>query len=559
MQTHGRSRQRRAEERDVAEPPMAAPEEQTAALIQQNEALEQEKRELESQCVTYAGKLEQCSQKISDAEAALRREKSVAGRLVRRLREQSAVCEAERQRADLLQLRLDGSAQRQTKEQQADVNLSLETAMPHLRGLMAAYERGRGRHARGGIEPIDLTQDTVEDTSTTSEPASSQALTPLSSEHPTVSDQGQAQLSEQASDAAITQQDISRRSLLEREAVLTCPISLDLFENPVVTKCCGKTFSAEALEQARRCSSFCPFCRSRRVKAYPNRDVEKLVELHRSERSVLGMSEAAAPSPATAARTTTSNVVATESGQRRRRRTEPTSTRQSRHREQRSQRVHIRSGVPRQRSSGPSRLRATLPTEVTVEPTLSSAAAASTGSQRRERSSRRPSSTTRAAPSATTSASSSTPITALTSSGLAVPSASARVIQRHRHNARAAHSANGSNDASTVSALLAIGSGSRPLPVRRAGPSLRQLRRQVQRLHAPVVDSQHELPSQVMQRQVYGGSLGSAAVAPPTSRQRQLPEPSLFFSIAPTIVNFVELEQRLTEMQRQRFRARPME
>ncbi|EGZ09871.1 hypothetical protein PHYSODRAFT_564312 [Phytophthora sojae] len=78
-------------------------------------------------------------------------------------------------------------------------------------------------------------------------------------------DAERALLLEQASAAADTQQDISRRNLTEREAALTCPISLDLFENPVVTECCGKTFSSEALNQALRRNSQCPVCRAHRV------------------------------------------------------------------------------------------------------------------------------------------------------------------------------------------------------------------------------------------------------------------------------------------------------
>ncbi|EGZ09880.1 hypothetical protein PHYSODRAFT_338597 [Phytophthora sojae] len=69
-----------------------------------------------------------------------------------------------------------------------------------------------------------------------------------------------AQMLEQASDAARTQRDISLHNLAQREGVLTCPISLELFVDPVVTMCCGKTFSSEALRRKLLRSSLCPFC-----------------------------------------------------------------------------------------------------------------------------------------------------------------------------------------------------------------------------------------------------------------------------------------------------------
>ncbi|EEY69899.1 uncharacterized protein PITG_06420 [Phytophthora infestans T30-4] len=81
----------------------------------------------------------------------------------------------------------------------------------------------------------------------------------------TAFDEERAQLLEQASDAAKTQQDISRKNCTERETALTCPISLDLFENPVLTTCCGRTFSSEALTQALRRNPQCPVCRAHRL------------------------------------------------------------------------------------------------------------------------------------------------------------------------------------------------------------------------------------------------------------------------------------------------------
>ncbi|KAE9041138.1 hypothetical protein PR002_g4613 [Phytophthora rubi] len=171
--------------------------------------------------------------------------------------------------------------QRARLEQQATVTLNAQTelssslnrVLPQLRGLLDAYDRERGQH-------VDLTQGTTTTSAATANVACSArtvTLTQSSSSTPDLTqrltdlqtqfDAERAQLLEQASDAANTQQDITRRNLREREAALTCPISLDLFENPVVTECCGRTFSSEALTQALRRNSQCPVCRSRRTEA----------------------------------------------------------------------------------------------------------------------------------------------------------------------------------------------------------------------------------------------------------------------------------------------------
>ncbi|EGZ09879.1 hypothetical protein PHYSODRAFT_338593 [Phytophthora sojae] len=175
--------------------------------------------------------------------------------LQERICEEEVEREAERQRADRLQRivtssteqvealkahiqslqqvtrtqRLDAAQERAQSLQQGarrdndhdDIHSSLVNAMPHMQRLMEALERGNGR-AESPAEPIDLTED--------------QELANRLNEQRSAFDRERAQLVEQASDAAKTQQDISRRSHAEREAVLTCPISLDLFEDPVVTE-----------------------------------------------------------------------------------------------------------------------------------------------------------------------------------------------------------------------------------------------------------------------------------------------------------------------------------
>ncbi|KAE8977319.1 hypothetical protein PR001_g25163 [Phytophthora rubi] len=203
--------------------------------------------------------------------------------------------------------------QRARLEQQATVTLNAQTelssslnrVLPQLRGLLDAYDRERGQH-------VDLTQGTTTTSAATANVACSArtvTLTQSSSSTPDLTqrltdlqtqfDAERAQLLEQASDAANTQQDITRRNLREREAALTCPISLDLFENPVVTECCGRTFSSEALTQALRRNSQCPVCRSRRVTSHASRDMANLVELHRNERVLLGLTDNAAANATT--------------------------------------------------------------------------------------------------------------------------------------------------------------------------------------------------------------------------------------------------------------------
>ncbi|KAG3106908.1 hypothetical protein PC121_g11 [Phytophthora cactorum] len=213
--------------------------------------------------------------------------KATTERLEKQLEDQRADFDQERER-----LQQQATS---TLTAQADLNSSLTKVLPQLRGLLDAFDREQGQH-------LDLRRDTTTRTVTiTGETCSNQALTRRLIELQTAFDEERAHLLEQASDAAKMQQDISHRNLTEREAALTCPISLDLFENPVLTTCCGKTFSSEALTQALRRNPHCPVCRAHRVSTHSNRDVANLVELHRSERSLLGLPENAAATSSTIA------------------------------------------------------------------------------------------------------------------------------------------------------------------------------------------------------------------------------------------------------------------
>ncbi|KAG1709287.1 hypothetical protein DVH05_019930 [Phytophthora capsici] len=128
----------------------------------------------------------------------------------------------------------------------------------------------------GGV--IDLTDDTI---------AAPVAVPPRHSREQRREIAALKQELEQANESRIKLQDMVRRILDEQEAVLTCPIAYELFENPVVTECCGKTFSSEALSQVLRANHRCPVCRAGRVKTHPSRDIANLVEIHKSDRSVL--------------------------------------------------------------------------------------------------------------------------------------------------------------------------------------------------------------------------------------------------------------------------------
>ncbi|KAE9123360.1 hypothetical protein PF010_g6425 [Phytophthora fragariae] len=194
----------------------------------------------------------------------LRRKNELVSRLEKFVSEQQSSGDAqegpqatvEGLQKELQDQRVAFEQQRARLEQQATVTLNAQTelssslnrVLPQLRGLLDAYDREQGQH-------VDLTQGTTTTgaasanvacsartvtltQSSNSSPDLTQRLTDLQTQF----DAERAQLLEQASDAANTQQNITRSNLREREAALTCPISLDLFENPVSDESCQSGF-----------------------------------------------------------------------------------------------------------------------------------------------------------------------------------------------------------------------------------------------------------------------------------------------------------------------------
>ncbi|KAE9334945.1 hypothetical protein PR003_g13258 [Phytophthora rubi] len=214
--------------------------------------------------------------RLKERVAQLERRLEVESKAFEREREQ-LVQEVEKYRNDA-QMQKEISCQNDAQEK---LNLSLDVAMPQLRSLLSAYDRLRGNQQGKSAQGKPDTAVTKLGR------AADQDMLQRLKEQEQAFDQERAQLLEQASDAAKTQLDVVRQSLMEREGLLTCPISLELFEFPVLTGCCGKTFSAKALRQAVNQSPLCPFCRGQLVSTNANRDMTKLVELHRRERSVL--------------------------------------------------------------------------------------------------------------------------------------------------------------------------------------------------------------------------------------------------------------------------------
>ncbi|KAK1940685.1 hypothetical protein P3T76_008136 [Phytophthora citrophthora] len=303
---------------------------------------------------------------------SLRRKNAVISRLDQFITDQQRVSEVERpngedQKAtiEILEKQLEDQKaafeqERESLQQQATqasvaqvkLRSSLDVMLPQLRELLEVYDR----EERGFV---DHDQSTTTRTVTITGDASNQDAVRRLTTLQTSFDQERAQLLKKATDAANTQQAISRKNLTEREAVLTCPISLDLFENPVVTTCCGKTFSSEALSQALRQSPQCPVCRAYGVSTHANRDIANLVEIHRTERSMLGLPENSATAvrsnnsvnTGTTFTTTTPEATRTSAlGDRSTAASNRESTgyaaRENNNRNQRSQRVQDRNAVP---------------------------------------------------------------------------------------------------------------------------------------------------------------------------------------------------------------------
>ncbi|RLN98315.1 hypothetical protein BBJ28_00007998 [Nothophytophthora sp. Chile5] len=195
--------------------------------------------------------------------------------LTRRLREQERSFKEERTRfqqqandAELAQTRRDA------KVSQLRQHLSnLQTIMDGFRGQTAAHTRVV-HPQQEGVDLLARDQRVEE-------------LTQRLLDQQSAFEQERAQLLDQASESHVTRRNTWRQALADRETILTCPIAFDLFEEPVTTECCGKTFSEEALLEAGERDTRCPFCRAHAFRTHPTRDIAKLVELHRSERAAL--------------------------------------------------------------------------------------------------------------------------------------------------------------------------------------------------------------------------------------------------------------------------------
>ncbi|KAG7382277.1 hypothetical protein PHYPSEUDO_005065 [Phytophthora pseudosyringae] len=174
-----------------------------------------------------------------------------------------------------------------------------------------------------------------------------------------------AQLLEQASDAAIARQGISLQNPRNREAALTCPISRELLVDPVVTECCGKTFSSQALTRALDRRSSCPLC-----------DEDERVQ---------DIVPASSPPPRAGDDTEVDKVSDVQAGRSlgSSQRTEESGLRQSRHRERRIQRLF------RRRSSRSIPLSALPASDSETFPSAASSADESAESRRQTRSSAR--------------------------------------------------------------------------------------------------------------------------------------------------------------------------
>ncbi|ETP40065.1 hypothetical protein F442_12527 [Phytophthora nicotianae P10297] len=210
--------------------------------------------------------------------------------------------------------------------EQPMIDLTVQMDAP---GDAGAHDQELGRDSSN--ELIDLTED-----STTTSPDQKSSRNPGEGQQvPAL----QRALNQASNDLA-NFRDSNRRILDEQEAALTCPISYELFENPVVTACCGKTFSSEALTEVLRWDPRCPVCRTPGVRTHASRDMSNLVELYRKQRSLLTQAEAEVK------QSTESAELASD-----RQSSSSTSSRRRGREERRNQRVHARSAVARPQST----------------------------------------------------------------------------------------------------------------------------------------------------------------------------------------------------------------
>ncbi|CAH0487669.1 unnamed protein product [Peronospora farinosa] len=191
-------------------------------------------------------------------------QQSIIERLKKQLQDQKAVFDRERTRLQ--------EQQAVRSSAQGELGSSLRRVLPQLRELLEAYDREQGQF-------VHYTHAGT----TSAVKSSNEELSRRLKEMETDFDAERENLMEEVDDALATQREIIQQNWVDREAALTCPISLDLFEDPVITTCCGKTFSSDALKRALGQNHQCPVCRSYTITVCENRDIANLVELHSTE------------------------------------------------------------------------------------------------------------------------------------------------------------------------------------------------------------------------------------------------------------------------------------
>jgi len=216
-------------------------------VVELRRRLQQQNERVLDQQASLAQATAESSERTRDAMAKQALLQENVEQLEMRLREQSKAFEEER-------VQLMQQASTRQSNVQAELSSSLDQAIPQLRSLLSAYDRVRGSEK----QPAKGKQKQTSTARTFFEKATDSELEKRLKEQEKAFDQERAQLLEQASDAAKTQRDVVRQYLMEREGILTCPISLDLFEFPVVAGCCGKTFSSDGLRESISRGPLCP-------------------------------------------------------------------------------------------------------------------------------------------------------------------------------------------------------------------------------------------------------------------------------------------------------------
>lgn len=275
-----------------------------AALKQHIARLEQR---VQSQEAAFNEASQRFLQKKTRAQTRQRELQNTVEQLVKRVEAQNTLLEEERARFQ--------TKQASAKQALTQLSESFNALLPQVQGILDGDESA-------AEPPGDPSGNEGQDRP----PAPQQ---PIPIDH----DLEQAQ---QAKDALAAYREVTQRYFMQREELLTCPISFDLFDDPVTTSCCGKTFSNESLRMTFASYPICPVCRTRVLTTTRSRDVAALVELHQQERTAVeGLENAPAQEPEAA----TENAVAPAARQQ--------NARQSANREHRTARAGARSATTR--------------------------------------------------------------------------------------------------------------------------------------------------------------------------------------------------------------------